>query len=75
MEEKSQIKRIPKDEYARRIGVSMPVLRAMLNVEFVFDLRKVGYKKAQKHLTIKQIEVLENKCVNLRPEIINDEKI
>jgi hypothetical protein len=66
MEEKSQIKRIPKDEYARRIGVTISTLRTMLNIEFFDELKIVGYWKSQKYLTTKQIEVLEEKCVNLR---------
>ncbi len=61
----SLIRRVPKDEYARRIGVSGSVLRNMLNIEFFEELQKAGYKKHQKYLTVTQIEVLERKAVNL----------
>ena len=61
----SDIRRTPKDVYAKTIGVSRNVLGTMLNKEFFADLQKVGYQKSQKYLTHKQIVVLEEKCVNL----------
>lgn len=61
----SPIARIGKAQYAQQINVSMNQLRIMLNKEFYSELIKQGYKKEQKHLTKKQIEVIEYLAVNI----------
>ncbi|MDD3404994.1 MAG: hypothetical protein PHH23_01835 [Paludibacteraceae bacterium] len=59
------LKRIGKQQYADKIGVTEDCLRKMLNREFFHEMKKTGYKKTQKHLTIAQIERLEELAVNI----------
>lgn len=55
----SPIERIGKTQYAERIGCSREALRRVLNVELYDALRAVGYRKYQKYLTRRQVELLE----------------
>lgn len=61
----SPLKRIPKDEYAQSLGISLQTLGKMLNTEFFIELQKVGYKKTQKYLTNAQKEKLEDLAINI----------
>lgn len=48
-----------KYEIAEKIGVSKTTLRKWLNVRYYEELKKLGYQKSQKYLTIKQINYLQ----------------
>ena len=65
MEQPSALKRIGKTQYADKIGITEDCLRRMLNREFFNELKKVGYRKTQKHLTVAQINRLEELAVNI----------
>jgi len=65
IETESQIARIGKQQYASKIGITEDCLRRMLNREFFNELKKVGYRKTQKHLTVAQINRLEELAVNI----------
>lgn len=65
MEQPSSLKRIGKTQYAHKIGITEDCLRRMLNKEFYEQLQKIGYRKTQKHLTVAQINRLEELAVNI----------
>jgi len=43
MSEKSEIKAIFKNKYAKQLNISIDVLRKYLNVVFISDLEKLNY--------------------------------
>ncbi len=60
----SPLKRMPKAEFAKEIGVSSTTLQKMLNVEFIEELSKLRYRPTQKYITLAQKQRLEEVAVN-----------